>query len=48
MTQMDQSGLNSILESMLSQRKNFPLMLVMTDPEVFLQEFANPDFTRRT
>lgn len=31
MTQMDQSGLSNIPESMLSQRKNFLLMLGMRD-----------------
>lgn len=39
------SGLNSILESRQSQRKNFPLTLVMTDPELFFHlETASPDF----
>ncbi|KAL0600582.1 Actin-related protein 3 [Plecturocebus cupreus] len=46
------SGLNNMLESRQSQRKNFPLTLVMRDrcdlKPVFHPEFANSDFTQPT
>lgn len=46
---MDQSGLNSILKSMLSQRK-FSIDVGyerFLGPEIFFHpEFANPDFTQ--
>ena len=49
MIQMDQSGLNSILKSMLSQRK-FSIDVGyerFLGPEIFFHpEFANPDFTQ--
>ena len=49
MIHMDQSGLNSILKSMLSQRK-FSIDVGyerFLGPEIFFHpEFANPDFTQ--
>uniref|UniRef100_A0A667HKN3 Uncharacterized protein n=1 Tax=Lynx canadensis TaxID=61383 RepID=A0A667HKN3_LYNCA len=50
MTQMDQSGLSNILESMLSQKKEFSIDVGyerFLGPEIFFHpEFANPDFTQ--
>ena len=49
MIQTDRSGLNSVLESMLSQRKTFPLMLDVRDSwdlKFFFICFATPVFTQ--